>query len=124
MTKITFLMAILIVSFAFTANADETGLASIHDTRHESGRRICMSDHFHDGNGSGKTRTHAEQAAEKSWAEFTAFEYGAAWGSYQLAESKSTNCAEMANQWTCVVAARPCKRYVKPAKGVSEAASR
>lgn len=83
-----------------------------------------MTDHFHDGNGSGKTRKEAQAAAQKSWIEFTAFEYGGVWGSYKLAESKSEDCTNIAKKWTCIISARPCKSYVKSSKKISESASR
>lgn len=104
--------------------ADETGLASMHDMKHETGRRVCMTDHFHDGSGSGQTRKEAEAAAQKSWIEFTAFEYGGVWSHYNLAESKSSDCREAAKKWTCAISARPCKRYVKPSNEISQSASR
>ncbi len=123
MKKKLVLSAIIIFANVQNPLADETGLASIHELKHESGRRICMTDHFHDGNGSGKTRKEAEEAARRSWIEFTAFEYGTPWGSYKLAENKTTDCSEVANKWTCMISARPCKRYVKPSRGVSQSAS-
>jgi hypothetical protein len=96
------------------AKADETGLASIHDQRFESGRRVCMSEHFHDGTGTGATRKQAEAAARSSWADFTSFEYGSTWASYDLSGSKSMSCSQMGgNQWSCSTSARPCKRAAR-----------
>lgn len=95
---------------AMPAQAQETGLASIHEWRKESGRRLCMSDHFHDGAGNGKSRKQAEDAAKRSWISFTVFEYGPAWGQYALAGSKKLDCSQGANGWSCATTARPCKR--------------
>jgi hypothetical protein len=124
MKKSLILTSILLFAAARPVVAEDTGLASIHDLKYETGRRVCMSDHFHDGNGSGATRKEAEAAAKKSWIEFTAFEYGGVWGNYKLAESKSADCTEVAEKWTCAISARPCKRYVKPTDDVSQSASR
>lgn len=97
--------------------ADETGLATLHQWKHEKGRRLCMRDHFHDGNGTGKTRKIAEDAAKRSWMEFTVFEYGRDWGSYKRSASKTMDCRQStvsAKSWTCSTSARPCKAYTKP----------
>jgi len=124
MKKASALMAFLMIAAAPMAAADETGFAGIHAWKKEKSRRICMSEHFHDGSGLGKTRKEAEKAAKRSWIEFTAFEYGTSWGSYKLAASKVMDCAETANRWSCMTRARPCKRHVKKAKGYSRSASR
>ena len=109
MTKEILLGSVLLVAAALTARADETGLASIHDWRKEAGK-ICMSDHFHDGAGSGDSRKAAEAKAIASWQSFTIFEYGTTWGSYKLAGSKKMDCTENGpKQWSCAVTARACK---------------
>jgi hypothetical protein len=107
-----------------SVQADETGLASIHDTEYESGRRVCMTEHLHDGAGAGKTRKAAETAAKQAWTSFTAFEYGSDWGHYALAAHKTMECATAGGAWSCVTHARPCKHFVKPGSGGSESASR
>ena len=124
MKKRLALISAFIVVSASGAVADDTGFAGIHDWKKEKGNRICMSDHFHDGSGSGKTRAEAEDAAKRSWIEFTAFEYGTDWGSYKLAASQTSDCAEIGLKWTCQISARPCKRYVPKAKGYAKSASR
>lgn len=102
--------AMLVVAAPFAANASETGLASIHDWRKEGGR-ICLSDNFHDGSGSGPTRRAAEASAVSSWASFTSLEYGDSWARYSLAASKKMNCSQNGgDSWSCGVTARPCKR--------------
>jgi hypothetical protein len=63
------------------AQADETGVASIHSWV-RTGGKTCLVDHYHDGSGSGSTRGSAQAAAIRAWAEFTAGEYGTSWGRY------------------------------------------
>ena len=92
------------------AQGGETGVAAIHQWV-KVGRKTCMVDHFHDGNGTGTNRRQAEQAAIRSWAEFTAWEYGGVWGRYAIAASKTMNCGQGSGSWTCAVQARPCRPY-------------
>jgi len=89
-------------------HADETGFASSHDLRKEGGR-LCMADHFHSGQGAGATKSAATQAAIRSWAEFTDFEYGSSWARYSLAAGKSTHFTKEAKGWSAAVDARPCR---------------
>lgn len=86
------------------------GLAGIHEwTR--VGNKICMTDHYHDGQSAGmKSRKDAEIAAIKSWQDFTGWEYGAAWGTFKNAESKGIKCSGSGSTWGCSVQARPCRR--------------
>jgi hypothetical protein len=105
-------IALMTLAGLTAAEADETGLAGIHDWKPEKGGRVCMSDHFHDGSGTGKTKKEAEAAARSSWVSFTIFEYGTVWGSYAMAVSQSMNCnAAGADQWSCATSARPCKKH-------------
>jgi hypothetical protein len=108
--------------FSTAAHADETGLAGIHDQAAAKGRRVCMTDHFHDGSGQGRTRKEAEAKAVQAWIDFTAFEYGGTWGSFQLAEARTMNCSEAGSNWSCMASARPCKRDVRPGKAVPQTA--
>jgi hypothetical protein len=124
MKKQIAMLAFAAIAAAAPATADETGLASIHDIKSESGRRLCMTDHFHDGAGSGATRKEAETIARTSWASFTAFEYGMSWGSYDLAAAKSMNCSQGVGSWSCVTSARPCKRQTGPGRQSAKSASR
>lgn len=96
---------------AAVAGADDTGVAQmLHDVRRE-GRNLCLSGHFHSGASSGeKTRKAAEAAAIKSWAEFTAWEYGTDWAYWRKAASKSMSCSDAGGgSWGCQLEARPCK---------------
>jgi hypothetical protein len=90
------------------ALSDETGFADSHEQRREGGR-LCLSDHAHSGYGEGKTKSSASAAAIKSWAEFTAFEYGTSWARYTLAAGKSTKFTKEAKGWSANIEARPCK---------------
>lgn len=103
-------IAILMIAAAPAAKADETGLAGIHAWQKEPSRRICMSDHFHDGVGTGKTRKQAEAAAKGSWSSFTILEYGTDWGQYALSASQKTECVATGNGFSCATTARACKR--------------
>ena len=122
--KVIILAAMLAAFSCSAAAADETGLAEIHDQAAAKGRRICMTDHFHDGSGQGATRKEAEAKAVQSWIDFTAWEYGSTWGSFQTAEAKTTNCSEAGGQWSCSTSARPCKRDTRPARAHSQSARR
>src|SRR5262245_5181305 len=88
----------------------ETGIAKIHPWV-KVDRKTCMLDHFHDGSGNGPTRAQAERAAIRSWADFTAWEYGNSWGRYSVAVSKKMTCSQRSGSWSCAVEARPCRPY-------------
>jgi hypothetical protein len=97
--------------FAFTAGhavADDSGFAYSHDLRKEKGR-TCMSDHYHQGGGSGSTRKAAEIDAIKSWQNFTDFEYGSDWARFSKATSKGMSCSQTSGGWECQLEARACK---------------
>lgn len=84
------------------------GLLDLHDKRYE-GNKLCLSSHFHDGNSTGeKSKKAAELAAIRVWQDFTSWEYGAAWGSFRNAGSKSVKCDQPGGNWGCHVQARPC----------------
>jgi hypothetical protein len=94
--------------FPAAAFADVTGFDSMHSQRKEAGK-TCMTEHFHSGSGSGKTKQAALAAAVRSWREFTAFEYGATWGSWNKAASKSVRYTRENTGWSANVEARPCR---------------
>src|SRR5262245_60186643 len=87
----------------------ETGIAKVHSWVRINGK-TCMRDHVHYGSGNGTTRAHAEGAAIRSWAEFTAWEYGNSWGRYSAAVSQNMKCSQRSG-WSCDVQARPCRPY-------------
>ena len=90
--------------------AGETALVGLHELRREGGK-TCMSEHEHYGSSSGQpTRKAAEVAAMQSWAGFTAWEYGGAWGNPALAGSKQMKCSGKPGSFACDFAARPCRR--------------
>jgi len=106
--------AILSLGLAFCtaapAIADDTGLATaLHDVRKEGGK-LCMVDHYHSGSSSGaKEKKAALAEAIKSWAEFTAWEYGTDWAKWTKAASKGMTCSQESSGWGCSIEARPCK---------------
>jgi hypothetical protein len=115
--------AIAAISCA-SAKADETGLASIHDQGPAKGRRICMTNHYHDGSGQGSTRKEAEAKAIRAWIDFTAWEYGSTWGSFQTADARTMNCNQAGAGWSCNTSARPCKQDTRSIRGRTRSAER
>jgi hypothetical protein len=106
-TRVSFAAAALVLA-STGSRADDTGFAYSHDLVKDGGR-LCMKDHFHSGYGDGATKDAATRAAIKSWAEFTAFEYGTAWARYSLAKSRSTKYTKAEKGWSAAVDARPCR---------------
>jgi hypothetical protein len=102
-------MGILLGTIGAAHADDETGVAGIHSWV-KMGRKTCMVDHFHSGNGSGATRAQAERQAIQAWIDFTAWEYGTAWGRYRVATGKNLSC-EKSGDWNCFLEARPCRPY-------------
>jgi hypothetical protein len=106
--------ASVVVAFAVglgvstAVRADETGFASAHDLRKERGR-LCMSDHYHQGGGDGASKKAAQNAAVKSWQDFTSLEYGSNWASFSRASGKSLSCSQTSGGYECNIEARPCR---------------
>jgi hypothetical protein len=92
------------------AQAQETGVAGIH-TWVKVGRKTCLLDHFHNGDGKGASKAQAERAAIQAWTEFTAWEYGDTWGRYSIAASKKVECSRDGSNWSCALEARPCRPF-------------
>jgi hypothetical protein len=105
------LAAALVMGVALSGSvlAQETGLDNLH-TQARVGNKVCMTEHEHYGEGTMASKQGATQAAIRSWADFTAFEYGPPWGSYALAAAKKMECSQTGSQWLCKTSARPCKR--------------
>jgi hypothetical protein len=102
------LFGLALAALIAPALADQTGIAEMHSLRREGGR-TCMSDHFHSGTSSGqRSRAAATAAAIRSWADFTALEYGSDWARYGKAASRSMRCRSSADGWGCDLEARPC----------------
>lgn len=101
-------IATVVAALAGSAVADDTGFASMHDWRRERGR-TCFLDHYHYGNGSGKTKKAAEIDAIKSWSSFTDLEYGSDWARFSRAASKAIKCQPASSGWECSIEARPCR---------------
>lgn len=100
---------VAVSSFSVPVWSDSTGFAGMHDLRREGGR-LCMSDHWHYGTGGPqKTKSRAQRAAIRSWADFTAMEYGTDWARWGRAKSKKASCSRSSGGWDCSVEARPCR---------------
>ena len=69
----------------------------------------CMQDHTHTGKGGDAIQSLAVAKAARDWSDFTAFEYGAAWGNFAIAGSKSMQCGQLRDAWMCEVVAVPCR---------------
>jgi hypothetical protein len=92
-------------------HADETGMAGIHTWR-KVGKKTCLVDHFHDGDGTGTNQKTAELAAVRSWQSFTDLEYGSDWANFKYANSKAMKCAnEGGARWSCRTEAVPCRAW-------------
>ncbi len=101
-------VGLVLSATAIPAVADDTGMASIHDLRRERGR-LCMSDHWHSGSGSGRDQKAAMRDAVGSWASFTALEYGSVWASWGRAAGKGASCSKDSGGYSCSISARPCR---------------
>lgn len=114
-------IAILVVVAAWVASIglasaqEEGGLVGLHDLKRE-GSSVCMVGHWHSGSGEGKTKKLAEQAAIRSWADFTGWEYGNHWSDFRRAANKGRDCQKQVGGWYCMVEARPCKRHRRVAR--------
>ncbi|HRD75864.1 MAG TPA: hypothetical protein PK264_07995 [Hyphomicrobiaceae bacterium] len=108
--KIRHAIGIALLSVPFlAASASAQGMSDLH-TQVRIGNRICMADHFHTGSGNGASKDAAMRAAISSWSDFTAWEYGNNWGSWRLAETKSSTCEPgFGGGFSCTVHARPCR---------------
>ena len=108
------LRRVFIASLGFVclaaASAGAQGLTDLHD-KVRVGNKLCFSDHYHDGNSSGhKSRDAAETAAVRSWQDFTAWEYGRAWGDFWIAANRGVKCEQSGGSWGCHVQAKACRR--------------
>jgi hypothetical protein len=104
------LICLLPFAFASPAAAQGMGLDGLHE-KVRIGGKLCMADHFHQGASNGMaSRKAAEIAAIKSWQDFTAWEYGSAWGSWAASVSRSMNCGPSGGSWGCTINSRPCRR--------------
>lgn len=90
------------------ALADQTGFASMHNMARVGGK-MCMTDHWHYGNGQGSTKAAAQKDAIGSWQSFTDFEYGSDWARFSKAVAKRISCSQSGSGFSCQVEARPCR---------------
>lgn len=104
---------------ALPALAGSTGLESIHGLGREGGA-LCMSDHFHYGNGKSDTsKKDALAVATRAWSSFVQLEYGSDWSNFSRAHDRDVNCSATYGTFTCDVSARPCRSggYATKSKG-------
>lgn len=101
--------AILAGAIFAPAIADETGFASMHSQARVGGK-LCMTDHWHYGNGSGASKKAAQRDAISSWQNFTDFEYGRSWAFFRNAAERGISCSNSGGSVNCQVQARPCRR--------------
>jgi hypothetical protein len=84
------------------------GLEFLHD-KVRIGGHTCMKDHTHTGKGGDAHQHAAMSKAARDWSDFTALEYGAAWGHYAIAANKAMSCGQLRDAWMCQVEAVPCR---------------
>lgn len=89
--------------------ATETGFAAMHNQARVGGK-LCMTDHYHYGSGTGRTKDLAQRAAIGSWQSFTDFEYGSVWARFSNAVAKRVSCSQSGSGYSCQVEARPCRK--------------
>ncbi len=110
-------LALVAVTLGATAGPVSAQQAQTFDHLHDKARvgsQICMTDHWHYGEGGPfKDRRVAERQAIKRWAEFTAMEYGAAWGKFESSAGRRIDCKTSADggtaYYTCGAHGRPCR---------------
>jgi len=103
------LVAAAFIAFTAPSTADDTGLASMHAWK-KVGKLTCYAEHTHYGTSAGHRDKKAAMAeAAKSWASFTAFEYGTDWANFNKATAKKFSCNQTSGGWGCEVEARPCR---------------
>jgi hypothetical protein len=118
MPRTTWTSLVLLVAVALCAasgiqtpvSADESGMASIHSWR-KVGKKTCLIDHEHNGNGSGLNRKTAELAAIRAWIGFTDLEYGSAWANFNNAIGKQVRCGSGIGGIQCDLLATPCRPW-------------
>lgn len=102
------LAAMAVSAGSARALADDTGFASMHNQARVGGK-MCMTDHWHYGNGNGNTKAAAQRDAIGSWQSFTDFEYGSDWARFSKAVAKRISCSQSGGGFSCQVEARPCR---------------
>ncbi|HEX2839996.1 hypothetical protein [Hyphomicrobium sp.] len=100
--------AVILAAGVAPAMADQTGFASMHNQARVGGK-MCMTDHYHYGSGSGSTKAAAQRDAVASWQSFTDFEYGSDWARFSKAVGKRISCSKSTSGVDCQVEARPCR---------------
>ncbi len=110
-SSVSFRLGVMVVVLAAgiaPAMADQTGFAAMHNQARVGGK-MCMTDHYHYGSGSGSTKAAAQKDAIASWQSFTDFEYGSDWARFSKAVGKRISCSKSTSGVDCQVEARPCR---------------
>lgn len=102
------LAALMVSAGVAPAAADRTGFDAMH-SQARVGNKVCMTEHYHYGSGSGSTKAAAQKDAIGSWQSFTDFEYGSDWARFSKAVAKRVSCSESGSGYSCQVEARPCR---------------
>ena len=106
LTPVAAIATVLIA--ATSAQAGQTGMASMHEQRVVGGR-LCFTDHTHVGVGQkAPTKRKAIRNAARDWSSFTAFEYGSDWAHWRFARAKKVLCEKAGRGYKCEVQGRPC----------------
>ncbi len=106
------LFPVLFVAFSFITVSDAEA------RKKARGALYCQGDHLHYGSsGYFKTRKQAMRDAIESWAGFTVFEYGAAWGHWRLSINKKVDCKKGSEGWKCSIESTPCRKAKRGEKG-------
>lgn len=85
------------------------GLVILIATMPADAATSCKDGHLHYGSSAGeRSKKVANAKALASWSEFTAYEYGSAWASFERSGSKRVRCSESVSGWGCKVQAVPC----------------
>ncbi|GJM01535.1 MAG: hypothetical protein DHS20C08_00360 [Rhodomicrobium sp.] len=80
--------------------------------------KYCQGDHLHYGfSDSFKSKRQAMRDAVKSWASFTAFEYGPEWARWRLSINRSVKCGRENGLWRCNIQSTPCRRAKRGERG-------
>ncbi len=104
MRRLALIIPALILGLSFTAPS----------TAEARKAKYCQGDHLHYGTSdSFKSKKQAFRDAIASWAGFTVFEYGEAWGHWRLSINKAVNCKNNGGLWKCSIQSTPCRKATK-----------
>ena len=108
MLRVLLTASTAVILLASPAPTQAGGLEFLHD-KVLIGGHVCMKDHTHTGRGGDHHQAVAMTKAARDWSDFTALEYGAAWGHFGIAANKQMQCGQLRATWMCQVEAVPCR---------------